>query len=45
MTIAGTPAHLFGVYVKLAWPVGVDYLLIQGWSLDGTHVVTERVKG
>jgi len=45
MTIAGTPAHLFGVYVKLSWPVGVDYLLIQGWSLDVTHVVTERVKG
>jgi hypothetical protein len=43
MTIAGAPAHLFGVYAKLKWPVGVSYLLIQGWSLDGTHVVTERV--
>jgi len=44
-TISGGPAHIFGVYVKLKWPIGVDYLLIQGWSLDGTHVVTERVKG
>ncbi|HEX8795174.1 MAG TPA: DUF4833 domain-containing protein [Polyangiaceae bacterium] len=45
MLIAGAPARLFGVYAKLKWPVGVDYLLLQGWSLDGTHVVTERVKG
>jgi hypothetical protein len=44
MVISGAPAHLFGVYAKLKWPVGVDYLVIQGWSLDGTHVVTERVK-
>jgi len=45
MLVAGAPAHLFGVYVKLKWPVGVDYLLIQAWSLDGSHVVTERVSG
>lgn len=43
--ISGGLAHLFGVYAKLKWPIGVDYLLVQGWSLDGTHVVTERVKG
>jgi hypothetical protein len=45
MTIAGAPARLFDVYAKLKWPAGVDCLLIQGWSLDGTHVVTEQVKG
>ncbi len=44
MVIAGAPAHLFGVYARLRWPVGVDYLDIQGWSLDGTRVVTERVR-
>lgn len=44
MVISGAPAHLFGVYAKLRWPVGVDYLEIQGWSLDGSRVVTERVK-
>lgn len=43
MTIAGAPAHLFGVYAKLKWPIGVDYLLVEGWALDGSHVVTERV--
>lgn len=43
--VSGAPAHLFGVYVKLKWPIGVDYLLIQAWSLDGARIVTERVKG
>jgi hypothetical protein len=45
MLILGVPAHLFGVYARLKWPVGLDYLIIHGWSLDGTHVVTERVEG
>jgi hypothetical protein len=42
VSIAGAPAHLFNVYVHLRW-YGVDYLLLQGWSMDGTHVVRERV--
>jgi uncharacterized protein DUF4833 len=41
-SIAGTPAHLFNVYVRLKWD-GVDYLLLQGWSMDGSHVVRERL--
>ncbi len=41
-SIAGTPAHLFNVYVHLKWD-GVDYLLLQGWSLDGSHVVRETL--
>ncbi len=42
-TIAGQSAHLFNVYVKLKWLFTVDYLLLQGWSTDGTHVLSERL--
>jgi hypothetical protein len=41
--IAGTSAHLFNVYVHLKWD-GVDYMLLRGWSLDGSHVVSETIK-
>jgi hypothetical protein len=41
-SIAGTPAHLFNVYVHLKWD-GVDYLLLQGWSMDASHVVRETI--
>jgi hypothetical protein len=41
--IGGGPAHLFDVYVRLKSPFGVDYILLQGWSLDGTHRVEEKV--
>ncbi len=41
-TIAGAPAHLFNVYVHIRW-YGVDYLLLQGWSMDGSRVVRETV--
>jgi hypothetical protein len=40
--IAGAPAHLFNVYVHLKWD-GVDYLLLQGWSMDGSRVVRETI--
>ncbi len=43
VAIAGTPAHLFDVYVKLTWLFGVDYLLLRGWSMDGTHIVKEKL--
>jgi hypothetical protein len=43
LTIAGVPAHLFNVYVQLKWD-GVDYLLLRGWSMDGSHVVQEKLK-
>jgi hypothetical protein len=42
-TVAGAPAHLFNVYVHLKWD-GVDYLLLQGWSMDGSRVLRETVK-
>ena len=41
-SIAGTPAHLFNVNVHLKWD-GVDYLLLQGWSMDGSHVIRETL--
>ena len=42
-TVDGTPAHLYNVHVKLKWPFGVDYLLLQGWSLDGRRLVSEKI--
>jgi hypothetical protein len=42
VSIAGAPAHLLDVYVHLKWD-GVDYLLLQGWSMDGSHVVREKI--
>jgi hypothetical protein len=45
LSIGGAPAHLFNVYAKLRWLFGVEYLLLQGWSVDGTHVVKEKLGG
>jgi hypothetical protein len=42
LTIAGEPAHLFNVYVHLRW-YGVDYVLLQGWAHDGSHVLREKL--
>ncbi len=42
VTIAGAPAHLFSVYVHLRWD-GLDYLLLQGWSIDRSHVIREKL--
>ena len=43
--IGGAPAHLFNVHARLKWPFGVDYLLLQGWTLDGAKVVQEKLQG
>jgi|CZKU01.1.fsa_nt_gi hypothetical protein len=43
-SIGGAPSHLFNVYVHLQWD-GVDYLLLQGWSIDGARVLREKVTG
>jgi Domain of unknown function (DUF4833) len=43
VVIAGAPAHLFNVYVHLRW-YGVDYALLQGWSMDGSHVLREKIR-
>jgi hypothetical protein len=44
MAIAGLPAHLFNVYVRLKWD-GVDFLLLRGWTMDGARVVEEKIAG
>jgi hypothetical protein len=43
MRIDGKPSLLFDVYAKMKWPFGVDYVLLSGWSLDGSHLVHERM--
>jgi hypothetical protein len=43
VAISGSPAHLYDVYAKLKWPFGVEYLLLQGWSLDGTRIMKEKL--
>jgi hypothetical protein len=43
--IAGAPAYLFNVYAHLRWPFGLDYLLLQGWSKDGTRLLKEKLEG
>jgi hypothetical protein len=43
VAILGTPSHLFDVYAKLKWPFGVEYLLLEGWSMDGTRVIREKL--
>jgi len=43
LAISGTPSRLFDVYAKLKWPFGVEYLLLQGWSPDGTRVIKEKL--
>jgi hypothetical protein len=44
VTIAGEPAHLFNVYAHIRWLIDVDYLLLRGWSLDGSREVRERAE-
>jgi hypothetical protein len=41
--IAAAPAHLSNVYVRLKSLFGVEYLLLQGWSMDGTHRLEEKI--
>ncbi len=43
VTIAGEAAHLENVFAHLKWPFGVDYLLLQGRSIDGLRGVLERL--
>ena len=43
LSISGTDAYLYNVYVKLKL-LGVDYLLLSGWATDRSRVVHERVE-
>jgi hypothetical protein len=41
--INGAEARLRDVWVKLAWPLGVDHLLVTGWNQSG-QPVREMIK-
>ena len=42
VSISGAPANLFNVYARLKWD-GVEYLLVQGYALEGGRVVREKI--
>jgi len=42
--ISNTPARLFNVHARLAWPFGVDSLLITGWAASDGHLVRETLR-
>jgi hypothetical protein len=42
LSIGGTDAYLYNVYVKLK-TLGVDYLLLSGWTTDRSRVVHETI--
>jgi hypothetical protein len=44
VSIDGTLAYIYNVYIHLRWLFGVDYLLLSGWSVDGSHVVSEKLQ-
>jgi len=43
MSIAGTDAHLRLIYIRLAWPFGVDYVLLRGSRMADGHSVEEKI--
>ena len=43
-TIAGVPAELISIYVKLQGPLSVAYLDVKGRDLKTQKIVTERVE-
>jgi len=43
MLIAGADAHLRLVYIRLAWPFGVDYILLRGSRMTDGHAVEEKI--
>jgi|GEM_PF-1509407 len=42
--IAGAPAQLSSIYLKLRWPFGVDHLLVQGARLSDGQWLEETVR-
>jgi hypothetical protein len=43
--IAGADAQLGSIYVRLKWPFGIDYLLLQGSRTSDGRWVKEKVQG
>jgi|HubBroStandDraft_1064217.scaffolds.fasta_scaffold263807_2 hypothetical protein len=42
--ISSTPARLYNVHVRLAWPFGIDSLLITGRAQSDGHIVRETLR-
>jgi hypothetical protein len=42
--ISNTRAHLSNVHARLAWPFGIDSLLITGWAEADGHLVRETLR-
>jgi hypothetical protein len=43
MQIRDATVRLFNVHLALSWPVGLDHLVLQGWSDDG-RIVRENLE-
>jgi hypothetical protein len=43
MSIAGTDARLRFIYIRLAWPFGVDYILLRGSRMADGGSVEEKI--
>ncbi len=41
--IAGADAQLRLIYIRLAWPFGVDYILLRGARMADGHSVEEKI--
>jgi hypothetical protein len=42
-SVNGVAANVFNVHVKLKWPFGVSYLLVQARAVVGGRVVQEKI--
>jgi len=43
MTIGGEDAHLRLIYIRLAWPFGVDYILLRGSRMADGRSLEEKL--
>ena len=43
MSIAGADAHLRLIYIRLAWPFGVDYILLRGSRMTDGRAIEEKI--
>jgi hypothetical protein len=44
LAIAGTPARLERVFAQIAWPAGVDFLMLEGAAVSDGRALRERVE-
>jgi hypothetical protein len=43
-TISATPARLFNVHARIAWPFGLDSLLLTGWAETDGRLIHETLR-